>query len=311
MKWIKDRFPILSIWLCLLLTYIGLVILNGPYSEYKYDGKASAQTTEQSHKRPETPPPIANVKQTPAANVSKNNEDWQTRDNKAQIQMMRAAWVAVGLTFVGLILVGFTLHYTKKAAQAAATTLIEAGNATKAAQDTLASDRAWLVMGDGVTVVSNKGSYVDNLGDTPVQFLRGLTYRTGIMNAGRSPAIGVDMFHTQWVGTGEPPESFSIMRPRSDGYDMLIAPQQVYNTNDKTLFDQQLALWFDRRVRWIIYVQATYKTIYSDDIQYLRLLIELVPPAFNFEAFVANKQGVLVEPIMQNTGTLDAQKNRQ
>lgn len=132
MKWIKDRFPLVIIWAYLILTYIGLVALNGPYSQYKYESRINNYTAEQSQSGKVAPSIVAKVIQTPPTNQRRDKPDWQTEDHKAQIQMMRAAWVAVGLTVVGLIMIGYTLHYTRKASTSASNSLDVARQATKA-----------------------------------------------------------------------------------------------------------------------------------------------------------------------------------
>lgn len=101
------------------------MVLHGPNSQSDYGAKHNQNTSAQSQVRANITPSASDVKETPSANEAHEEPDWQTRDNKAQIQMMRAAWVAVGMTGIGLILVGFTLCYTRKAAQSAASTLDE------------------------------------------------------------------------------------------------------------------------------------------------------------------------------------------
>jgi len=116
---------------------------------------------------------------------SQGRDQHDVRDLDAQEQM--ALWaqamfwanaVAVVLTFAGLVLIGFTLHHTKRASNYAEEMAVEARKATKAANDTfleaqaanaiakdglIAQHRPWLVLEvddssqDGVAMVRFDG----------------------------------------------------------------------------------------------------------------------------------------------------------
>lgn len=71
-------------------------------------------------------------------------EEREIRDLNAQMEMAlwakRMTWATVAgilLTFVGLVLIGLTLRYTKKAAEHSASMVEEAQHATKAAEETV------------------------------------------------------------------------------------------------------------------------------------------------------------------------------
>ncbi len=103
------------------------------------------------------PIPVRQAMQTPASPESQQQVNWETRDQKAQVSMMWAAWAAVGMTFVGLCLVARTLHYTGEAAKAAHTTLT-------VAQDTLEVTREAALISSGPIVRVSKVVFGHGIG---------------------------------------------------------------------------------------------------------------------------------------------------
>ena len=121
-KWLKERLLLLPIWALLFSAFI-VMVLYGPNRQDYYSSQHNQNTATQSQAGTGIPSTITNVEKTPSADNGSEEPDWQTRDNKAQIQMMRAAWVAVGMTGIGLIMIGFTLGYTRRAAISTSDTL--------------------------------------------------------------------------------------------------------------------------------------------------------------------------------------------
>lgn len=182
----------------------------------------------------------------------------------------------------------------------------KAGQASvKAARDTLASNRAWIVMTEGVNNIISGGEIKEEDGSTS-QFQQGIATNIGFINAGNSPAIDVEMFHRNWKGEGEPPSTFTNLEPRvEDNATMMIGPQKAIHTAEKLIFDGEMNRWFRRELRWFLYAQATYRTIHTKEIQYVQVMIEVILGMTNFFHVLQNKNGVIIDPKMQKTGTFD------
>ncbi len=178
-------------------------------------------------------------------------------------------------------------------------------DSVKAARDTLASNRAWLVMTEGVNNIISGGEIKEKDGSAS-QFQQGIATNIGFVNTGNSPAIEVEMFHRGWKGEGEPPSSFTNLEDRIEyNATMMIGPQKAIHTAEKLIFDDEMNRWFRRELRWFLYAQATYRTIHTKEIQYVQIMIEVIPGMTDFIHVLNNANGVIIDPKMQKIGTLD------
>lgn len=215
-------------------------------------------------------------------------------------------------TFSGigtLILAGIATCYARGAFLTGKAVVKEARKTTKAAIDTLASDRAWLVMGEGVNNFIQGGQIVE-IDETVSNFTQGIATNIGIFNSGRTPAIEVEMTHRDWKGDGEPPNSFFVVdEPNRENATMMIGPERGIHTADKLIVDDQMKQWFNREIRWFVYSQATFKTIRSDEVQYVQIAMEVRPASTNFMDAANTPHSIIIEPRMQKIGTLDKNDN--
>lgn len=182
MTWMKERLIPLAI---IILLSFGLGSVG--YVEKQNDQPSYAQNettesrTDGSASQPSVViiPPVIEAPRTPQ---DQRAEDWQTRDHKAQVGMLWVSVAAIILTTIGVILVGFTLLYTRDAARSASKTL-KVANETLAESKKVSFDslRAYL----GITQVSF-GRETDN----------SLTFVVKVKNFGSTPAtkvfVGVD-----------------------------------------------------------------------------------------------------------------------
>jgi|GEM_PF-5902696 len=223
-------------------------------------------------------------------------------NHKAQVFMAVFAGLGLMIGALGLFFIWRTLGETKKAAIAASRTLDEATKATQAARDTLDSERAWLVMCPGMNnFLRMGGNDIDGQ-----KFYRGIATNVGFLNAGRSPAINVETFHRDWKGVGDIPTQLSEMNKRNEiNANMLIGQQQPLHTTDILIKDEDLDKWINREIRWIVYAQATYKTIFSDDIQFTQIMVEMISSCDNFTDLSNIPHSIHVSPVFQKIGKLD------
>ena len=187
MNWIKEH--LIPIFILAFLAFgLGAVEL---YERVDNQGQQYSKTSnapaEKSNSRAALKSPVITpLKESPASKPSKQTHDWETYDHQSQVGMLGIAIVATLMTFAGLILVGFTLRYTKRAAEYAADTLKIAQNTITLARETaIIEQRAYLEIKEirvELTPINNDvepQSYrfvieveVENLGRTPAKDIK-------------------------------------------------------------------------------------------------------------------------------------------
>lgn len=113
--------------------------------------------------------------------VAEQPKWWERKDLEAQQSVARWTRRMGVLTTIGIVLLAWTLWETRR-------TVGEARAATKAARDTLASDRAWL------TPSGEKAMRYEGPDRNEEPTTGGLKYATVWTNSGRSPALDVRVF---------------------------------------------------------------------------------------------------------------------
>lgn len=158
----------------------------------------------------------ANDQEEPPHEYDRAEADLDAQERMAfwAMGMFWATLAAVLLTAVGIILIWRTLIHTRRAADYTAEMLVQAKESTKAAvvaaeaaQDTVRSDRAWLVP-HGFITAGLGGAFVDG---EPVENGIGIVARWS--NAGRSPALRSECeAYSKMLSASDPIPQFS---PRS------------------------------------------------------------------------------------------------
>lgn len=144
MKYLKDRFPIVIIFVMLLMTY-GALVWNYQTDQY-YQGSNYSKPVSQSvippvHKR------IKGISSNPDEREQEQKEKpfFEVADHKAQIRMADYALIGILLGIFGSYLLLRTLLYTRDAADAARDTLDVARKTLNLSRDTAQKElRAYL-----------------------------------------------------------------------------------------------------------------------------------------------------------------------
>jgi len=128
MGWLRERW--IPLFVLATLTFSIALVGHIQSQQYGQPDTAHGGQNSSAERANPVPVPVGQAMQTPSTPESQQEINWETRDQKAQVSMMWAAWAAVAMTFLGLYLVARTLHYTGRAAKSANDTL-------RVAQDTL------------------------------------------------------------------------------------------------------------------------------------------------------------------------------
>lgn len=243
------------------------------------DSQNRPEDNEQKTEELPAPPPLvtdakvgpvsSDTEPAQSGNASKDEpDDLGRRDLAAQEsmaestrQMMKATWISVFLTFLGVLLIWRTLVHTRVAANAAKDTVTQAKKSTDAAIKAAEAaalmannERAWIFF-DTI----RPGNIVEMIIDGKFEQLR-FSMAIRWKNVGRNPAtqIGLTVSH-KLIASGAPIPHFHEEIPPEDAGGVF-GPGAAFETNPQIVGQDDFMRLKANEMRMIIYSLVTYRS---------------------------------------------------